>query len=136
MATNRASLSDTYQSPHAEMRRAASADTANPEAPRRTGMVAGGLLLAILSLVAASLALIQVWTVPAVSDGTAQPPSGMASGEALVLIVLGGLGLAAGAALVGIGMGRWRSPRQPVNDADYTGPGQDRHDMPQPPSVI
>jgi hypothetical protein len=52
------------------------------------------------------------------------------------MILLGGIGFAAGAALVGIGMGRWTSPRPPENDADYTGPGDDAGDMPQPPRVV
>jgi len=90
MATNRASLSDSYvTTPRAAVRQ-----------PMRTG--------------APSL---QAW-------------------EATVMILLGGIGFAAGAALVGIGMGRWTSPRPPENDADYTGPGDDAGDMPQPPRVV
>ena len=45
------------------------------------------------------------------------------SWEALAMIIGGGVGFAAGAALVGIGMGRWTSPRPPESEADYTGPG-------------
>lgn len=50
--------------------------------------------------------------------------------SSILLAVFGGLGLAGGFAIAGIGMGRWRSPRPPMNDLDYTGPGRvsDGHD--------
>jgi hypothetical protein len=51
------------------------------------------------------------------------------------MIIGGGVGFAAGAALIGIGMGRWTAPRPAESEADYTGPG-DAHDMPQPPRVV
>ena len=51
------------------------------------------------------------------------------------MIIGGGVVVAAGAALVGIGMGRWQTPRQPESNADYTGPG-DAQDMPDPPRVV
>jgi hypothetical protein len=76
----------------------------------------------------------QVWLGPAAADGAAAAP-GLASWEAFGLIVLGGLGFAAGAALVGIGMGHWGAPRPPANHAEYTGPGEPE-DMPDPPRVV
>ena len=135
MATNRASLSDTYVTtppvtPRHEMR----ADVVGGDAPRRSAMVAGGFILALVSLAIGSYALAQVWLAPAAADG-AVAASGLQSWEALAMIVAGGVGFAAGGALVGIGMGRWRSPRPPESDADYTGPG-DAADMPDPPRVV
>ena len=130
--TNRASLSDTYITP--EPRRDLHAFRADAETPRRTVMVVGGFFLALVSLAIGSLALVQVWLVPT-SIGAPSSPT-LQSWEATAMIIAGGVGFAAGAALVGIGMGRWTSPRPPENDADYTGPGDDAGDMPQPPRVV
>jgi len=130
--TNRASLSDTYITPNP--RRDLHAFRADAETPRRTAMVVGGFFLALVSLAIGSLALVQVWLVPT-SIGAPSSPT-LQSWEATAMIIAGGVGFAAGAALVGIGMGRWTSPRPPENDADYTGPGDDAGDMPQPPRVV
>jgi hypothetical protein len=134
MAINRASLSDTYL-PHAEMRRASRADVADADGPRRMAMVIGGVVVALVSLAIGSLALIQVWMAPAATTGLGAAPT-LQSWEAFALIIGGGVGFAAGAALVGIGMGRWTSPHPPESEADYTGPGDDIADMPEPPRVV
>ena len=135
MATNRASLSDTYvTAPHAARHHTPAA--IGGDATRRSAMVAGGFILALVSLAIGSYALVQVWLAPAAADGAATASaSGLQSWEALAMILAGGVGFAAGGALVGIGMGRWRSPRPPESDADYTGPG-DAADMPDPPRVV
>jgi hypothetical protein len=99
-------------------------------------MVVGGAILALLSLALGSIALIQVWVAPASADGVAATTPALQSWEAVAMIIGGGIGFAAGLALVGIGMGRWGSPRPPSSDADYTGPGVDRDDMPEPPRVV
>ena len=135
MATNRVSLSDSYvTTPSAEMRRAARTGAPEVDATRRTAMVVGGFVLALVSLAIGSYALVQVWLAPAAAQHTADV-AGLQSWEALAMILAGGVGFAAGGALVGIGMGRWRSPRPPESDADYTGPG-DADDMPDPPRVV
>jgi hypothetical protein len=136
MAINRASLSDPLvAAPHAGMRRASSRTYASDhDGFRRTAMVVGGFVVALVSLAIGSLAIAQVWLAPAAADGIATTPA-LQSWEALTMILLGGLGFAAGAALVGIGMGRWTSPRPPQSEADYTGPG-DVDDMPEPPRVV
>ena len=97
-------------------------------------MLVGGFLLALVSLAIGSIAIAQVWMGSSAAEGGAATP-GLASWEAFALIVLGGLGFAAGAALFGIGMGHWRSPRPPATQSDYTGPGQ-AEDMPEPPRVV
>jgi len=139
MATNRASLSDTYvTTPPAEMRRVARTGAPASDATRRTAMVFGGFVLALISLGIGSIALVQVWLAPATTataGGTAPAPT-LQSWEAMAMILFGGVGFAAGAALIGIGMGRWTSPRAPESDADYTGPGEDADDMPEPPRVV
>jgi hypothetical protein len=135
MAINRASLSDTYvTTPHAEMRRAAWTDAPGADTLRRTAMVVAGFVLALVSLAIGSFALVQVWGGPAAADGAVRAP-GLQSWESLAMILAGGVGFAAGAALAGIGMGRWQSPRPPESEADYTGPG-DVGDMPDPPRVV
>ena len=133
MAINRASLSDSYV-PHAEMRHPMRTAAPDADALRRTAIVVVGFVLALVSLAMGSLALVQVWVAPATVDGPG-PASGLQSWESLAMILAGGVGFAAGAALVGIGMGRWRSPRPPESEADYTGPG-DAADMPDPPRVV
>jgi hypothetical protein len=136
MNTNRASLSDPYVvSPSETMRRAERLEAVEPETPRRTLMVAAGFVIALVSLAIGSLALVQVWMTSDAPGGTAVGAPLLQPWESLVMIVLGGLGFAAGAALVGIGMGRWSSPRPPVSEADYTGPGQ-VEDAPEPPRVV
>jgi hypothetical protein len=133
MAINRASLSDPYMTaPHAQQTRLTGVDA---DAPWRTAMVAGGAIVALISLLVGSLALVQVWMAPGSADGIAATTPGLQSFEAMAMIIGGGVGFAAGLALVGIGMGRWTSPRLPVSEADYTGPG-DTHDTPEPPRVV
>jgi hypothetical protein len=122
MATNRASMSDQLV-------------TTDSELPRRSAMVIGGFVVALVSLVIGSIAIAQVWLAPAAADGVAAAGPTLQPWETTGMIVLGGLGFAAGAALVGIGMGRWGSPRPPASEADYTGPG-DVHDTPEPPRVV
>lgn len=135
MAINRASLSDTYvTTPHAEMRHPVWTDAPGADALRRTAMVVVGFVLALVSLAVGSFALVQVWGAAAAADGAVRA-SGLQSWESLAMILAGGVGFAAGAALAGIGMGRWQSPRPPESEADYTGPG-DAADMPDPPRVV
>ena len=141
MATNRASLSHSYiTTPHAEMRQAVESAAPDADATRRTVMVAGGFVLALVSLAVGSLALVQVWLAPVAGSvaapGGATPGPTLQSWEAMAMILFGGVGFAAGAALIGIGMGHWTSPRPPESDADYTGPGEDPGDMPEPPRVV
>jgi hypothetical protein len=134
MAIKRASMSDTYiTAPHAERPRLSR--RVDGDAPRRTAMVVGGALIALLSLAVGSLALVQVFLSPASADGIAATTPALQSWEAMAMILGGGIGFAAGLALVGIGMGRWTSPRAPATEADYTGPG-DTHDTPEPPRVV
>jgi hypothetical protein len=97
-------------------------------------MIVGGFVLALVSLAIGSIAIAQVWLAPAAAGGAA-PPTGLASWEALAMIVLGGLGFAAGAALVGIGMGRWSAPRVAQSPVDFTGPGE-AEDVPERPRVV
>jgi hypothetical protein len=134
MAINRASLSDPYISP-AGMPRASRADQHDGDATRRTAMVVGGFVVALISLAVGSLALVQVWMAPNAVDGVNSAAPALQSWDSLAMIIGGGLGFAAGAALVGIGMGRWTSPRPPTSEADYTGPG-DAEDMPERPRVV
>jgi hypothetical protein len=131
---NRASYSDTYVSPPSPAIRDGRSTPAGADTPRRTVMVLGGLLVALVSLALGSIALVQVWAAPAVADGAAAAPT-LQSWEAIAMIIGGGIGFAAGAALVGIGMGRWTAPRMPQDNSDYTGPGR-ADDMPDPPRVV
>ena len=132
--TNRASLSDPYLTPPVSD---TPGDTfrADAETPRRTAMVVGGFFLALVSLAIGSLALVQVWLAPSSTPAAGAAAPALQSWEATAMIIAGGVGFAAGAALVGIGMGRWTSPRPPESEADYTGPG-DTHDTAQPPRVV
>jgi hypothetical protein len=138
MSMNRAPLPDTLVSGSAAGHHAAHRHAVPSDTPRRSLMVAGGLVLALVSLAIGSIAIAQVWIgSDAAAAGTgAGENSAFASWEALAMIVLGGLGFAAGAALVGIGMGHWGAPRAPLSDADYTGPGTEPQDMPEPPRVV
>jgi hypothetical protein len=133
MAINRASMSDSYlAAPSSHPTRPD--DAPGADAPRRFAMVVGGLVVALVSLAIGSIALVQVWMQPAAADGAAVAPT-LQSWEALAMIIGGGVGFAAGAALIGIGMGRWNAPRRAQSDADYTGPG-DVHETPDPPRVV
>jgi hypothetical protein len=100
-------------------------------------MVVGGFFLALVALVIGSIGIAAVWFTAAPGPGGAVAAETAAARpwEPLVMIVLGGLGFAAGAALVGIGMGRWSAPRAAESDADYTGPGH-VEDQAQPPRVV
>ena len=133
MAINRASYSDPYLAPAPGIR-ATRVETSDGDAPRRMLMVGIGLLVALVSLAIGSIALVQVWLQPAAADGAAAAPT-LQSWEARAMIIGGGVGFAAGAALVGIGMGRWTSPRPAHDSADYTGPGG-VDDTPAPPRVV
>jgi hypothetical protein len=136
MATNRASMPDSYLAapPSPPSRLTRTDDAPGADAPRRLVMVVGGLVVALVSLAIGSIALVQVWMQPAAADGAAAAPT-LQSWEALAMIIGGGVGFAAGAALIGIGMGRWTSPRRAESEADYTGPG-DVHETPNPPRVV
>lgn len=132
MAINRASVSDSYLA--APPSRSTHADPPGADAPRRLAMVVGGLVVALVSLAIGSIALVQVWMQPAADNGTGAAPA-LQSWEALAMIIGGGVGFAAGAALIGIGMGRWTSPRRAESEVDYTGPG-DVHETIDPPRVV
>ena len=135
MATNRASMSDPFVATTSEALRRASGDAPSDAAlPRRTLMVAGGVIVALVSLAIASIGIAQVWLAPAAAAGAATAPT-LQPWETMAMILLGGLGFAGGAALAGIGMGRWTSPRPSESEGDYTGPG-DVYDTPRPPSVV
>jgi hypothetical protein len=135
MAINRATLSDSYvTTPHEDRRYGVRPDPPDADVLRRTAMVVVGFVLALVSLTIGSLALVEVWVAPSAGNEAARASS-LQSWESLAMILGGGIGFAAGAALAGIGMGRWRSPRPPESEADYTGPG-DADDMPEPPRVV
>ena len=138
MAINRASLSDTL--PHAPIHhygRVVSAANNHEDSTRRLVMVIGGFFLGLVSLVIGSIGIAEVWftATPAAGSIVAAEAAQGRPWETVAMIVLGGLGFAAGAALVGIGMGRWTSPRPATSDTDYTGPGH-VDDQPQPPAVV
>ena len=62
MAINRASLSDPYMTaPHSQ----GSPAELGTDTPRRTAMVVGGAIIALVSLLVGSIALVQVWLAPA-----------------------------------------------------------------------
>ena len=113
MSTNRASFPTplTTTSP-GEVHRVGG-DVSDPDTPRRSLLVACGFVIALVSLAIGAFAISQVWLAPAAADGGAPSPT-LQPWETLALIVLGGLGFAGGAALAGIGMGRWTSPRRPA----------------------
>lgn len=112
-------------------------------------MIGAGVLLALLSFWAFATAVSSTRSarapVPAEvadraqdRDGDARAASGGgdATGTRQVILGLaGGLGLACGLALIGIGVGRWTRPRRPRSEADYTGPG-DVEDSSEPPRVV
>ena len=140
MTTNRASLSDTLPSSPRRLDEVepASDSAADRDAARRLVMVVGGFFLALVGLVIGSLGIAEVWFTAAPAAGprvAAEAAAAARPWEPLLMIMLGGIGFAAGAALVGIGMGRWTAPRPAESDADYTGPGH-VDDQPQPPRVV
>ena len=140
MTTNRASLSDTLTPATPSSRRYDPAEPAgldHQDSSRRLVMVVGGFFLALVGLVIGSIGIAEVWftAVPVAGGNVAAETAAARPWEPLVMIALGGLGFAAGAALVGIGMGRWTEPRPAASEADYTGPGQ-VEDTPQPPRVV
>ena len=100
---------------------------------RRGLMIGFGALLVVLALGAVVSSMSRMWVEPAaVERYNEEADSLVAPG---VLAVLGGLGLAGGFTLIGIGMGRWGRPRPPMNEADYTGPG-DTHDAHGPRPMV
>jgi hypothetical protein len=138
MITNRASLSDTLTPPSRSPRgKGVVPGVNNQDSSRRLLMVVGGFFLALIAIVAVSVGMAQVWfaSTPATGGSVAAETAAARPWEPLAMIVLGGLGFAAGAALVGIGMGRWTAPRPAESEADYTGPGE-VEDTPQPPRVV
>jgi hypothetical protein len=136
MPTNRASMPDTFITrPHAtHARLTAEPDPNWSDAPRRTIMVVSGFVVALVSLAVGSIALAQIWFPTSYDLATGSEPF-LFRGEALAGVILGGLGLAAGASLIGIGMGHWTAPRPPTSEADYTGPGH-LDDLQDPPRVV
>lgn len=136
MPTNRASMPDTYitttHPPHA--RATVEPDPNWSDAPRRSLMVVSGFVIALVSLIVGSIAIAQIWFPSSYDLSTGAEPF-LFRGEALAGVVLGGLGFAAGSALVGIGMGHWTAPRPPKSEADYTGPGH-IEDQKEPPQVV
>jgi hypothetical protein len=100
-------------------------------------MVIGGFFLALVSLVMGSIGIAEVWftATPAAGSTVAAEAAQGRPWETVAMIGLGGLGFAAGAALVGIGMGRWTAPRRATSDAEFTGPGH-IDDQAQPPRVV
>jgi hypothetical protein len=138
MATNRASLSDTLpDAPEHRHGRVPSVTVNHDESGRRMVMVIGGFFLALVSLVIGSIGIAEVWftATPAAGTTVAAEAAQSRPWETIAMIGFGGIGFAAGAALVGIGMGRWTSPRPAESDTDYTGPGH-VDDQPQPPRVV
>jgi hypothetical protein len=109
----------------------------DPNSSRRLVMVVGGFFLALVAAVIASIGIAEVWftDAPAAAFSVAAETASARPWEPLAMIVLGGIGFAAGASLVGIGMGRWTAPRPAESEADYTGPGH-LEDTPQPPQVV
>jgi hypothetical protein len=69
MATHHASLSHRYgTSPRAELRRAVRTSAPDGDAMRRTAMVVGGFVIALVSLAVGSFALVQVGVATADDD--------------------------------------------------------------------
>ena len=136
MPTNRASMPDTFITtpPPPHGRRSAEPDPNWGDAPRRTLMVVSGFVIALVGLAVGSIAIMQIWFPSSPDLSTGAEPF-LFRGEALAGVVLGGLGFAAGCALVGIGMGHWTAPRPPKSEADYTGPGS-IEDQKDPPQVV
>lgn len=89
-------------------------------------------LTVIIGLVVAFVSLVTIVASGALSPNAAAGPWGWRS---VVLAIASGIGLAAGLAAVGIGIGRWTRPRRPLNEADYTGPGH-ISDSSHPPKVV
>jgi hypothetical protein len=137
MAINRASLPDTLPRATVPYGRVPSASTNHEDSGRRLVMVIGGVFLALVSLVIGSIGIAEVWftATPAAGSSVAAEAAQGRPWETVAMIAFGGLGFAAGAALVGIGMGRWTSPRPATGDADYTGPGH-VDDQPNRPDVV
>jgi hypothetical protein len=138
MAINRAPLSETL--PHAPIHtygRVPSVSLNHDDSTRRLVMVVGGFFLALVSLVIGSIGIAEVWftATPEAGSIAAAEVAQSRPWETVAMIAFGGIGFAAGAALVGIGMGRWSSPRPATSEADYTGPGE-VDDQPQPPAVV
>lgn len=136
MPTNRAPMPDTLiASPQPPRPRATVEPDPNwGDAPRRSLMVVGGFVIGLVSLVVGSISIAQFWFPSSYDLSTGAEPF-LFRGEALAGVILGGLGFAAGCALVGIGMGHWTAPRRPKSEADYTGPGH-IEDLKEPPQVV
>jgi hypothetical protein len=81
--------------------------------PRLIGL---GLALVVVGIVVMALTLMgQAWADPAATEpvGQAIPADRAASdGPSLIWPIVGGVMLAAGAALVGLGMNRWRGSKK------------------------
>ena len=135
MSTNRASMPDTLITPHPPHARPTVEPDPNwSDAPRRSLMVVGGFVIALVSLVVGSIAIAQIWFPTSHDLSTGAEPF-LFRGEALAGVIRGGRGFAAGCGLVGIGMGHWTAPRPPPSEADYTGPGH-IEDLKEPPRVV
>ncbi len=90
---------------------------------RYPGLIGLGALIAVLSLIAvgAAFTTMRVDSASARAADAEAPPRTSASVP--VLGIAGGLGLAVGGALIGIGMGRWKRPKMAHDDVEFTGPG-------------
>ncbi len=101
---------------------------------RRGLMIGIGAFLVVVSLAAVVSSMSHVWVQSAAVERYNEEPD--TSRAPSLLAVIGGLGLAGGFTLIGIGMGRWGRPRRPLNEADYTGPGTSNDSHGTPPRVV
>ena len=90
---------------------------------RSRAMIVAGALVTVLSLVLVGVALTTIRgdsQSARAADGETPPRM---SSSVPVLGIVGGVGLAIGGALIGVGMGRWGRPRLAKDDGEFTGPG-------------
>lgn len=90
---------------------------------RSGSMILAGALVMVLSLVVVGVAItsIRADSESARVADAERPPR--VTSTVPVLGIVGGVGLAIGGALIGVGMGRWRRPRPAKDDVEFTGPG-------------
>lgn len=104
-------------------------------------LILAGVLLAVVGLGLAGYSFTRSTgevVVEAPAPGEAAAASGRQGGTPFWFPVAAGLALAAGAALIGVGMGRWQRPRprgEPGDDAVQPGPAHPRRDPHLPPSA-
>ena len=90
---------------------------------RSRGLIVLGALIAVLSLAAVGAAFTTMRGDSTTARAADTETPARTSASVPVLGIVGGLGLAVGGALIGIGMGRWKRPRVTHDDAEFTGPG-------------